>query len=193
MPRPSHDGRFWGRHSLTSHPDVTTRRHTGLHAAGSALTIPRRLATPTRSDSPRQPVLTVRASPSRLAAPSRSDLARQLQSSPSSHTPSPIYKPHVFMSLSLSRCILLDQNTTSHCTCNPVYYIKIIFDLGCFRPPAQPAHLYKSRFSVLACNNWQTLRGEVDKCVWEKHTEMHWRFDLRHDLIFFLMWNLPPG
>lgn len=29
MPHPSHDGRPWGHHSLTSHPDVTNQRHTG--------------------------------------------------------------------------------------------------------------------------------------------------------------------
>ncbi len=123
------------------------------------------------------------------AAPSRSDLARQLQSSPSSQTHPPKFINPMYSCPSLSLAVPLDQNTRPHCTCNPVYYIKIILDLGCFRPPARPAHLYKSRFSVLACNTWQTLCKVRWTCVFEKSTQK-----CIDDLIFQKkMWNLPPG
>jgi hypothetical protein len=184
----SEDVTAW-RHILTSQPDVTPDSMLRAQHLQS------------QDDLPHQPVPTRRANLSWLSAPAHPGWPHRPEvtwhascKAAHLHTHPPQYINPMYSCPSLSLAVPLDQNTTPHCTCNPVYYIKIILDLGCFRPPAQPAHLYKSRFSVLACNNWQTLRGEVDKCVWEKHTEMHWRFDLRHQLMILKkMWNLPPG
>jgi hypothetical protein len=112
QPCPLQDGRRQGRHALMSRPDITTGNTDFTptaslptsrgRSARSALANLGWLATQSRNDLPRQLVLASHAIPFRLAALPRDDSGRLAALQPACWVPPPIYKPHVFMSLSLS-------------------------------------------------------------------------------------------